>query len=539
VAADGAGIRRNDLVATITEVKETRAVTDPFENLFRVLVESHYEAPGNMAARLKALPKAGSMPPPWATWAAFGLIEYAAKAAQTVSAIAARSDVDRGRRSDDAMTVKGSSNGNLCFWINDGDDAEASIKLSGRRSASGRKDEERSSPLLVPVSEFTEGVWARRWTCAAERRIVELHPGCRSLPSTLDELINAGLLRRLDGAQLSLDDRLKRYAAPIRTFLDAWELAEDRTWLAGLLGDWPAAEEAARGPDDRAVVELTSQRAKICRRLRKNQLLQRLEETKPDLSLLHAIKYLAVPVTRRLLVRAIEGPPDCQHVALDWIGPRVAWGDVVLKLFRRLLAGPDPDPDLLARCATNLAGRPAFLTSAIRDLVVRGWLGEAAVLAIEGGHVRAEMVLRRALRSTSARDRLTAVAVLNLIDEWWSRNRLIEVLEQSDDWEATAECRAALRGSRDPEGWLTAEQWESRHAEARDVVRRAAPTGNGPIGEVGAALAAEMGRIRHRIAKNQEFMSVGFHCTLFRLNPSAADLGFVGASAPGGARSGG
>jgi hypothetical protein len=59
------------------------------------------------------------------------------------------------------------------------------------------------------------------------------------------------------------------------------------------------------------------------------------------------------------------------------------------------------------------------------------------------------------------------------------------------------------------------------------------------MGEVGAALAAEMERIRPRIAKNREFMSVGFHCTLFRLSPSAADLGFVGASEPGGTRSGG
>jgi hypothetical protein len=48
-----------------------------------------------------------------------------------------------------------------------------------------------------------------------------------------------------------------------------------------------------------------------------------------------------------------------------------------------------------------------------------------------------------------------------------------------------------------------------------------------------------MERIRPRIAKNQEFLSVGFHCTLFRLTPSASDLGFVGASEPGGARSGG
>jgi hypothetical protein len=514
-------------------------MTDPFEDLFRVLAESRCEAPENLAARLKALPGAGTMPSPWATWAAFGLVEYAARAARTVGPIAARSDAVGGRRSGGATTVEGPSNENASSRIDDDNDPGVTTRMSGRRSAGGGEADERSSPLLVPIGEFTEGVRARQWTCAAERRIVGLHPGCRSLRTTLDELIDAGLLRRLDGDRLAMDERLGRHAASIRRFLVAWEWAEDRCWLAGLLGDWPAAEEAARRLDDRAVAGLTGRRATACHRLRKGRLLRRLEEVGPDVALLRALADLGVPVTRRLLVRAIEGPPDCQHLALDWIGARAAWGDVLIGLFRRLLDGPDPDPDLLARCASNLAGRPAFIDPAIRELVVRGRLGEAAVLAVEGGHVRAEMVLRRALRSTSARDRRTAVAVLHLVDAWWGRGRLIEVLEQSDDREATAECRAALRGCRDPGGRLAAEEWESRHAEARDVARGAARAGDGAIGEVGVALAAEMGRVRHRIAKNREFLSVGFHCTLFQLTPSAADLGFVGASEPGGARGGG
>jgi hypothetical protein len=509
-----------------------------FDDLFRVLDRADFGMPADPGTALEKLPR-HELPPPWATWVAIGLVEHAARAARTVGPIAARPDADGGRRWGDATTVEGSSNVNTYPLIDDEDEPGMTARSSGRRSAGGREDDGRSSPLLVPIREFAEGVRARRWTCAAERRIVELHPGCRSLRTTLDELIDAGLLRRLDGDRLAMDDRLGRHAASIRTFLVAWERAEDRTWLAGLLGDWPAAEEAARRLDDRAVVGLTGRRATACRRLRKGRLLRRLEEAGPDVALFHAIIDLDVPVTRRLLERMIEGPPDCQHLALDRIGARAAWGDVVLELFRRLLAGPDPDPDLLARCASNLAGRPAFITSAIRELVVRGRVGEAAVLAIEGGHVRAEMVLRRALRSASARDRLTAVAVLNLVDAWWGRGRLIEVLEQSDDREATAECRAALRSSRDPGGRLAAEAWETGHAGAGETAKGAARAGDGAIGEVGAALAAEMGRVRHRIARNREFLSVGFHCTLFRLGPSAADLGFVAASEPGGARGGG
>jgi hypothetical protein len=60
VAADGTEIRPNCMATMMTGEKETRAVTDPYENLFRVLVESRCEAPENLAARSTALPRAGN-----------------------------------------------------------------------------------------------------------------------------------------------------------------------------------------------------------------------------------------------------------------------------------------------------------------------------------------------------------------------------------------------------------------------------------------------------------------------------------------------
>jgi hypothetical protein len=107
------------MAAMMRGVKETRVVTDPFENLFRVLVESRYEAPENLAARLKALPRTGTMPPPWATWAAIGLVEYSARGARMVNSISARPDADGGRRSGDATPVGGSSNVNAYPPIDD------------------------------------------------------------------------------------------------------------------------------------------------------------------------------------------------------------------------------------------------------------------------------------------------------------------------------------------------------------------------------------------------------------------------------------
>jgi hypothetical protein len=46
--------------------RETRAMTDPFENLFHMLTVASDEPPDGREATLKALPRPGTMPSPWA-----------------------------------------------------------------------------------------------------------------------------------------------------------------------------------------------------------------------------------------------------------------------------------------------------------------------------------------------------------------------------------------------------------------------------------------------------------------------------------------
>ena len=73
--------------------------------------------------------------------------------------------------------------------------------------------------------------------------------------------------------------------------------------------------------------------------------------------------------------------------------------------------------------------------------------------------------LREALRSSWREDRLVAAAVLALVDNQWSRRELTAMLEESDDLDHTAQCRAALRASRQPEAWRAADQWEASPPE--------------------------------------------------------------------------
>ncbi len=60
-------------------------------------------------------------------------------------------------------------------------------------------------------------------------------------------------------------------------------------------------------------------------------------------------------------------------------------------------------------------------------------------------------------------NRLTAAAILALIDRPGSRAELLAVLRESDDQEATSECRAALDESREPAARRAVEEWQERN----------------------------------------------------------------------------
>jgi hypothetical protein len=104
-------------------------------------------------------------------------------------------------------------------------------------------------------------------------------------------------------------------------------------------------------------------------------------------------------------------------------------------------------------------------------------------------------LFRRALRSPVPLNRCTAAATLALIDQPWSRDELFAVLGESDDQEMTAECRAALAESRDPDVRQAATAWEERNPHEPEAGHFIS------VGEMAPGLVrAKMSELRERVA---------------------------------------
>jgi len=94
---------------------------------------------------------------------------------------------------------------------------------------------------------------------------------------------------------------------------------------------------------------------------------------------------------------------------------------------------------------------------------------EAAVLALEYEPDCALKLLRQALRSSIPYSRIVGSAVLAIIDQPWSRRELAKVLEESDDQERTAECRAALLETHSADSHELVRRWEERNPHEPEV----------------------------------------------------------------------
>ena len=140
--------------------------------------------------------------------------------------------------------------------------------------------ERRTEPYLS-VDYLDGQLWPiSRWHPAG--RLVELHPTFRSMIwHAIDDLAAVGYLipisedRRLwrdpdvqpDGHRLN-HQIAERYSPHVLQFYERWQQAENRLWLAALIGDWLLAHELAQQTNDAGLIEFTGAQATECQRLR-------------------------------------------------------------------------------------------------------------------------------------------------------------------------------------------------------------------------------------------------------------------------------
>jgi hypothetical protein len=309
-----------------------------------------------------------------------------------------------------------------------------------------------------------------------EQRLRELHPSARAVTIAVTDLIAFRALAPLPGHgthPYRISDGVLGSADAIASFCAAWADPQRRVWLAGLVGDWLAADEAAAGQPGLAAV--TAPRAEQCRELRRQRLRRELGEQYRAADALQSLADLGAADLESCLEDALRGPPSgLISAALDIIGRQndSRWCDRVHDLFSRVdPAGQIPQPHIWITSLKFLLRHGHRTPDVLAALPSAGGteVGEAVLLALENAPELALPLIRKALLADIPINRSQTAAILALIARPWSRRVLLGALAASDDQKKTADARAALLESGDEEAQKAVLAWEERNPHENEV----------------------------------------------------------------------
>lgn len=309
-----------------------------------------------------------------------------------------------------------------------------------------------------------------------EQRLRELHPSAAALTIAITDLLAAGALMPLAGRDshaYRLADELIDRSGEFESFCSAWADPKRRLWLAALVGDWLAADEAAAGQPELTAV--TGPRAAACREIRRQRLHHDSENQFARADALYAMADLRACDLDESLDLALRGTPSgLTSSALDILGATAdsRWCARVYELFCRVDPnGPIPQPHIWMASLKFLLRHGYRNSEVIASLAKAGGteIGDAVLLALEHAPQLALPLIRKALLSEIPMDRTTVAAVLALIDAPWSRQELLRALGASDDQEKTADVRAALWESGEEGIQRAVLLWEERNPHEDEV----------------------------------------------------------------------
>jgi hypothetical protein len=441
------------------------------------------------------------MPPPWTSWLFIALIGYRRRKIRAYATLRSRLAPLLGRRSGGPVALEDARGRHpmpgLPAWECLLDDMDTLVvnRVTGEEIHLDLVH----GPEVFSSCQLPDHFRSRRNPGTAARRLLELHPSCRALRLPLEKLLAAGLIHEVDAFDFQICTALRWLEEPIADFLEAWDDPGRRPWLAASIGDWPAAHAAAMAGGDPDLICLTGDRARRCRELWLGSIRTRIAEEGLDDEILHALADAEAGDLPEYVRQALDQKHMISFTAMQLIRDDPSYLPDVARLYSRV-SGDPPDDLLAGPCAGYLARHG----HRVREMLE--WLGSphgrqagrAALLAVEHLPEMSLPLLRRALRSTASHDRLTGAAVLALVDRPWSHRELLAVLDESDDADATAECRAALRESRVPEVRRTAGNWEARYPVQQDDPWPSA-RGLDRLGGSDLELARRMDRLRDRI----------------------------------------
>ena len=318
-----------------------------------------------------------------------------------------------------------------------------------------------NGPEVVSTSAFIE--WIQRNLSPAAERLLDLQPSGEGISIPIELLMAWDVLHAIDVGEFEVCGHLHSYAQDLERFVSAWRNLDERLWLAVLIGDWPAALATAQTLGDDELISLITPRAAKCR----EEWVRYLENHARSKGLYDGLLYALADANCPELPKYVEtaiGEDEASWAAIDIIKSDPSWCPKVYEYYQR-------SNWLAPYCASYLARHDYRTTEVIEQLVSgnSSYYKTAIELALEHAPEMLPQYLPQALRTSSRDNRLTAAAVLALLDADWSRRELQLLLDESSDQDATIECRAALRESTDPKVRKAAGEWEKLYPETDDA----------------------------------------------------------------------
>jgi hypothetical protein len=452
-----------------------------FDALLAAFTRAGEPDPTDLVASIRDLPGPGTLPSPWETWTLIGLVRHRERQFWVADIIKTRL---RGAPSDlAAIGALGHPEGvpqsgpvpGMPEWeyYFHGRGCCVSHKVEGDAIDVDFWDESAEYFDTFFYKNYLESL---RRPEPPEQRLRELHPAARTVTIAIADLLAAGALVPFpdhDTHPYRLADEVLASADAIAAFCTAWTRPERRAWLAALIGEWPAAHEAAAGQADLTAV--TTPRAELCRELRRQRLRRDLGEQYRAADALQALADLGAADLGQYLEDVLRGPPGgAISAALDIIGgqndPR--WCPHVYTLFSRVHpAGQLPEPHIWITSLKLLLHHGYRTAELLAALPQAGGteVGEAVLLALERAPVLALPLIRKGLRADIPINRSQVAAILALIARPWSLRELLAALAASGDQERTADARAALLESGDEEAQKAVLAWEERNPHKNEV----------------------------------------------------------------------
>ena len=299
-----------------------------------------------------------------------------------------------------------------------------------------------------------------------EERLKTLHPGIEAIRLEIAQLAKQGLIDRLpesNAFRLTFDYVPMEYL--LKSIENIWNEPSVQVQMAAAVGDSLLLSKLLNGKLPKAV----SERSETLLIQRNLELMGHLASgTKFQADALLGLHAIGSPDLQRVLVQVLNSKPSsATSAALEILAELddPEWCPSLEKLLKRLDPnGPLPSPYLWQKAAKILLlhGRPGKIAKTIPSIRSQ-CLGDVAILTLEYFPELAVATFRRSLRSEIPCNRITAAAVLAIIDQPWSRTELLAAVRESNDHYQTMECRSALLQTHFPEGRQAVMDWEASH----------------------------------------------------------------------------